>query len=345
MRKIKWGIIGCGGIADIRTIPGLLLAQNAELTMVMDRNPKVASRIGQKYGVPYTDNIEDLLAADLDVVYIATPVFCHKEQAVQVMHAGKHVFMEKPVGMNSEEAKELHAIALQEKVKIGVGMMMRFHTHHQFIKKMIAEDKLGDIVSMRAQFACWYPEGEGEWRQVKKLGGGGALMDLGVHCLDLLQYITGTKAVGVLAMCDTQTFSYEVDDSASLLLKMNNGAHAYVEVNFNIPDNAAFNGLEIYGTKGSFMAEGTIGQEETGVSKIAFAADNDYDALQDRNDHFCRIAAANGNMYTKEIESFSEALLKGTEPEVTIEEAIFVQRIAEAAYKSAEEGRYITIQE
>ena len=51
MRKIKWGVIGCGGIADIRTIPGLLLAENAELTMVMDRNPEVASRIGQKYGV------------------------------------------------------------------------------------------------------------------------------------------------------------------------------------------------------------------------------------------------------------------------------------------------------
>jgi len=344
MRKIKWGVIGCGGIADIRTIPGLLLAENAELTMVMDRNPKVASRIGQKYGVLFTDNIEDLLAADLDVVYIATPVFCHKEQAVQVMRAGKHVFMEKPVGMNSEEAKELHAIALRENVKIGVGMMMRFHTHHQFVKKIIAEDKLGDIVSMRAQFTCWYPEAQGEWRQIKKLSGGGALMDLGVHCLDLLQYVSGTKAVGVTAICDTLSFKYEVDDSASLLLKMNNGAHAYVDVNFNIPDNAAVSRLEIYGTKGSFIADGTIGQEEIGSARVSLVQESEYDAMQNRDGgSFYHMPPANGNMYTKEIESFSAALLKDTDPEVTIEDAIFVQEITEAAYQSAEEGRHMVI--
>lgn len=344
MRKIKWGVIGCGGIADTRTIPGMLLAENAELTAVMDRNAEVSAKVGKKYGVFFTDSMEEFLRKDIDAVYIATPVFCHKEQAIQVMSAGKHVLIEKPVGMHSEEAKELRKVAKEKNVKLGVGMMMRFHTYHQKVKDIIQEGKLGNIVSMRAQFTCWYPEAQGEWRQIKKLSGGGALMDLGVHCLDLLQYVSRTKAVGVTAICDTLSFKYEVDDSASLLLKMNNGAHAYVDVNFNIPDNAAVSRLEIYGTKGSFIADGTIGQEEIGSARVSLVQESEYDAMQNRDgESFYHMPPANGNMYTKEIESFSVALLKDTDPEVTIEDAIFVQEIMEAAYQSAEEGRHMVI--
>ena len=344
MKKVKWGVIGCGGIADRRTIPGLVLAENAELVIVMDRNTELAAKVGEKYEVPFTDSVEELLSSDIDAVYIATPVFCHRDQAMQAMRAGKHVLIEKPVGMTSEEAKELREIAKEENVKLGVGMMMRFHTHHQIIKDMIAEGKLGDIVSMRAQFSCWYPEIEGSWRQVKKLGGGGALMDLGVHCLDLLQYITGTKAVGVTAICDTQTFKYEVDDSASLLLKMDNGAHAYVDVNFNIPDNAAMSRMEIYGTKGSVITDGTLGQEEVGNSKVSLVEETGYDAMQNRGgDNFYNLEPASGNMYTKEIESFSASLLEGTEPIAKVDDAIFVQEIAEAAYKSTETGSLIVL--
>lgn len=260
MSKVRWGVIGCGGIADRRTIPGMLMAENAELVAIMDVNASVAAKVGEKYEISQVcETVEELLRKDIEAVYIATPVFCHKEQAMMALRAGKHVLIEKPVGMSSREAYELRDIAQEKHVKLGVAMMMRFHTHHYAVKQLIAEGKLGDIVSMRAQFSCWYPEMEGSWRQNKKLGGGGALMDLGVHCIDLLQYITDTKVCGVTALCETITFGYEVDDSASLLLKMNNGAHAYVDVNFNIPDSAAQSRLEIYGTKGSIIADGTLG--------------------------------------------------------------------------------------
>lgn len=344
MKKVKWGVIGCGGIADRRTIPGLLLAKNAELVIVMDTNAELAAKVGEKCKVAYTVNMDEVLAADIDAVYIATPVFCHKEQAEKAMRAGKNVLIEKPVGMTAAEAKELREIAKAENVRLGVGMMMRFHTHHQNIKQIIADGKIGDIVSMRAQFSCWYPEIAGSWRQIKKLGGGGALMDLGVHCLDLLQYVTGTKAVGVTAICDTQTFTYEVDDSASLLLKMDNGAHAYVDVNFNIPDNAAVSRMEIYGTKGSVICDGTLAQEEVGTTKVAFTELTGYDAMQNRgSDNFFHMEPAFGNMYTKEVESFSASLLDGTEPLAKVDDAIFVQEIAEAAYKSTEDGKFITL--
>lgn len=345
MDKIKWGVIGCGGIADRRTIPGMLMAKNAELIAVMDRNKAIAMQVAEKYDVAFVcDSEEELLKKDIDAVYIATPVFCHKEQAIAAIHAGKHVLIEKPVGLTAQEAKEIREIAIAANVKLGVGMMMRFHTHHQAIREMITEGSLGDIVSMRAQFSCWYPKIEGSWRQIKKLGGGGALMDLGVHCIDILQYITGTKAYGVTAICDTQTFGYEVDDSASVILKMNNGAHAYVDVNFNIPDDAAMSRLEIYGTKGSVIADGTLAQEEVGSVKVSIAEKSDYDAMQKREKaNFFYLESASGNMYTKEIESFSDSLLNGADPLANIDDGIFVQEIAESAYRSSEEGRYIVL--
>lgn len=343
MKKIKWGVIGCGGIADRRTIPGMLKADNAVLTAVMDRNPVLAQSVGEKYRVSEVcDSLEELLQKDIDAVYIATPVFCHKEQAIAAMRAGKHVLIEKPVGLTVEDAKELREIALDAGVKLGVALMMRFHTHHQAIKELIDDGKLGEIVSIRTQFSCWYPDMEGSWRQKKALGGGGALIDLGVHCIDLLQYITGLKACGVMALCDTQTFRYEVDDSVSLVMKMDNGAHAYVDANFNIPDDAAQSRLEIYGTKGSIIADGTLGQEEVGTTKVCLAGAADYDAMQNRsivNSYF--LDPASGNMYTKEIEAFSTAVLQNAEPPVNIEDGIWVQEIVEAAYLSSDTGKFI----
>ena len=314
MEKIKWGVIGCGGIADRRTIPGMLMADNAVLTAVMDRNTSHARAVGEKYNVSgVCDSVEELLKQDIDAVYIATPVFCHKEQAIAAMRAGKHVLLEKPVGLTVGEAKELREAAIKAGVKLGVALMMRFHTHHQTIKELIAKGKLGDIVSMRTHFSCWYPKIEGSWRQKKSLGGGGALIDLGVHCIDLLQYITGLKVCGVMALCDTQSFDYEVDDSVSLIMKMDNGAHAYVDVNFNIPDDAAQSRLEIYGTKGSIIADGTLGQKEGGSTKVFLAEEKGYNVMQNRgkeNSYFLEEAC--GNMYTKEIEAFSESILHTT---------------------------------
>ena len=84
MRRIKWGVIGCGGIADRRTIPGMMKAQNAELVAVMDVNPELAQKCREKYGAKYafTDENELLALDEIEAVYIATPVFCHKRQAM-----------------------------------------------------------------------------------------------------------------------------------------------------------------------------------------------------------------------------------------------------------------------
>jgi 1,5-anhydro-D-fructose reductase (1,5-anhydro-D-mannitol-forming) len=345
--KIKWGVIGAGGIADRRTIPGLLMAQNAELTAVMEINMELAEKLRAKHNAKKAyDNFDRLLAdPEIDAVYIASPVIYHKEQAIKAAKAKKHILIEKPVALTADEGEEVAKVCKDEGVLIAVGFMMRYHAYHQKMKEIIDNGELGDVVSCRAQLTCWYPDMPGNWRQRKSSSGGGALMDMGVHCIDLIQYVTGGKAKKVAAFSGTKTFNYEVEDSASVIFEMDNGAYAYVDSNFNIPDAAAKCRFEIYGTRGSMLAEGTISQVEGGKLDVVLSDDAlGYDAKQDRVDVSpIEINVEFGNMYTKEIESFSQSILNKSSPEVPAEDALQVQRIVEAAYKSSDNGIFINI--
>ncbi len=338
MKKVKWGVIGCGGIAKRRTIPGMVLAPNAELVAVMDASPAAAEAVKEEFGAKYAfTSYEDLLALDeIDAVYIASPVFAHKEQAFAAAKAKKHILLEKPLGLTLEDSIEIIELCEKEGVKLGVGLMMRYHAYHQAIKKIIAEGKIGDIVSMRAQFTCWYPKMEGAWRQDKTISGGGALMDMGIHCIDLLQYISGLNTVECTGYAYNQTFGYNADDSAAVIMKMDNGALAYVDSNFNIPDAAAKCPLEFYGTKGSIFAVGTLSQDDGGTVEVLVCDDSvGYDAQQNRSlVQPMELEVEFGNLYTKEIAAFSEAVLTDSEPPVNGRNTILVQRIIDAIYKN-----------
>ena len=347
MRKIKWGVIGCGGIADRRTLPGMMLADNVELVAVMDANKDFAENAKAKYNAQYAfDNIEDLLALpEIEAVYIASPVAFHAQQTEAAAKAGKHILLEKPMTLSSKDSQELADICKKYNVKIGVGLMMRFHTYHQMMKKLIEDGKLGEIVSMRAQLTCWYPDMPNNWRQQKATSGGGSLMDMGIHCIDLLQYISGLKSTEIASMSGTQIFDYEVEDGGGIIARMENGAIAYVDANFNMPDDAAVCKLEIYGTEGSIFAEGTIGQVEGGNVRVTICGNQGaYNASQDREPtQSYTMEAELGNMYTKEVEGFGNAIINDTVPPVTADDAIFVQKLIEAAYESNETKKFIKL--
>lgn len=347
MDKVRWGVIGAAGIADRRTIPGMVLANNAELAAVMEVNLELAEKIRAKYSAKKAyDNLEDILAdKEIDAVYIASPVIFHKEQAIKAAKAKKHILIEKPIALSIEDGEEVINVCRQEGVKLAVGLMMRYHAYHQKMKEVVESGKLGQIVSCRAQLTCWYPDMPGNWRQKKGTSGGGALMDMGVHCIDLLQYITGGRAKKVAAFTGTRVFKYEVEDSASMIFEMDNSANAYVDAYFNIPDAAARCRIEIYGTKGSILAEGTISQIEGGDVEVMLSNDTlGYDAQQDRVDvKPASLDVQFGNMYCKEIESFGRSILYGDAIHVPAEDAIQVQKVVEAAYKSSETGTIVML--
>lgn len=346
MKKVKWGVLGAGGIADRRTLPGMMLCENAEVTAVMEVDPANAERLRDKYGAKSAYTTAEALIADPEVeaVYIASPINFHKSQVFAAAKAGKHILCEKPIALTVAECEEIENFCKNYDVLTATGFMMRFHAYHQQIKKLISDGAIGQLVTARAQFTCWYPEIEGAWRQKKALSGGGALMDLGVHCIDLVEYLSGQRTVKTAAFCDTKTFNYDVEDTANVILKLDGGLTAYVDVNFNIPDEAAICRLEFYGTKGSIFAEGTLGQEESGEVKVIISDQAGYDAAQTRGEtKSSTLTCELGNMYTKEIDAFSDSILNGTEVEVPMADAVHVQRVVEAAYRSAEEEKFIEV--
>jgi predicted dehydrogenase len=278
-------------------------------------------------------------------VYIASPVVYHKEQILAAADAGKHILVEKPVALCARDAEEAAEYCEKRGVKLAAGFMMRYASAHRRMKEVIAQGKLGDAVTASGQFTCWYPDIEGAWRQVKSLSGGGALMDMGVHVIDILQYILGSRIVRVGALAGTKTFSYEVDDSASLLVLYENGAYGTIDANFNIPDEAAKWRIEFYGTKGRIVGDRTIGQVEGGeVDALFTSGDARYDAQQDEKSSGKEdFVFESGNMYAKEIESFGESVLTGKPLECPAADAVYVQRVAEAAYESARTGRFIEL--
>ncbi|MBQ9937417.1 MAG: Gfo/Idh/MocA family oxidoreductase [Oscillospiraceae bacterium] len=341
MKKVKWGVIGAGGIADRRTIPGMMLAKNAELVAVMEVNPDVAEALRAKYNAKYayTDAFELIANPEVEVVYIASPVTFHKDQVIAAAKAGKHILCEKPIAMTVEEAEEIQKICDDCGVKTATGFMMRYHAYHKKMHDLIAEGVLGQVVSARAQLTCWYPKMEGAWRQKKALSGGGALIDMGVHCIDLIEYITGGRTVKTMAFNATKTFDYDVDDSSNVLIQLDNGVTGYVDSNFNIPDAAAKCRMEFYGTRGSIIAEGTIGQVEGGKIEVVVSDAEGYDANQNRNDVApMEINVEFGNMYTKEIESFSDSVLNDTPIEIPMSDAVHIQKVVRAAYESSDKG-------
>jgi len=343
--KIRWGVIAPGGIARRRTIPeGILPASNAELVAVWGRNPKTNAEVAQQFGARAAATLDELLAQDIDAIYIASPNHAHLEQTRKAAAASKHVFCEKPLGMNVAEARRMLAFCRKAKVRLGTAFMMRFHSQHQAARQLIQDGRLGQPVFARAQIAFWYPPIPGAWRQIPKLGGGGALIDLAGHCLDLLEMFFG-PVISVSCMTNRTVQRYATEDSGVVLARFRNGALATADTFFCVPDASSQNRLELYGSRGSILAQNTLGQGAAG-EMVAFLEDTEkgYEAEQDtRPGGGLVIAPPPVNTYRAEIEAFSQALLDGRDTKDSALAGLRSQVILEACYRSARTKREIKI--
>jgi predicted dehydrogenase len=342
--KIRWGVIGSAGIALRRTIPeGIVPSKNARLVVVYSRNKGSNADVARKFGAYAADSLEELLALDLDAVYIASPNHAHLKQVCQAAAAGKHVFCEKPLGMNIAEAKRMVQVCQHAKVQLGTAFMMRYHSQHQAALRMVREGRIGRPVYARAQLSCWYPPISGAWRQIPKLGGGGALMDLAGHCLDLLEMFFG-PVTAVNCMTHRTIHRYATEDSGAVLARFKSGVLATVDTFFCIPDNSSKNRLELYGSRGSILAQGTIGQGDAGELVAFLEGAKAYDAKQQRTAGGGLVIAPKPvNTYRAEIEAFSQALLDGRSTRASALAGLRSQVVLAACYQSAKMRREVRV--
>ncbi len=344
--RVGLGVIGAGGIARRKTIPAMLQAKNVRVVAVMD--PVGVEEIAQQFKIPKAYRSEKKLLADpeVDAVYIASPVHCHLKQVEMAAAAGKHILCEKPLGRNADEARR----AIQACRKYGVflqeGYMMKFHGAHRKIKELIDAGQVGKVVYIRAQLSCWYPPISGAWRQDPRKGGGGALIDMASHLIDLVQFFAGPVR-RIAALVGRQVHSYKSEDSATILLETRNGTQASIDCFYCIPDEASRTRLEIYGSAGAILTEGTVGQSRGGkMEGILGLQAGGYDAMQNKDviRKFQPIPFDKLDPYMEEVSYFADCILAGRPPEINdAANALSIARLVDAAYESSRKRKIISI--
>lgn len=329
---VKWGVIGAGGFADKRFLPSFAEADATELHAVMVRDRARAEEIAQRHGAAAAyDSVEALLADDeVQAVYVCTPVQHHCEHVIAAARAGKHVLCEKPMARTEVECERMVRECDLRGVKLVMAFMNRFRPVHRHIRDLMASGELGEIIMVRTLQASYYERTEGSWRQDPRLGGGGALYDIGSHALDLLCFLAGPVRT-VQALVGTRVQDYTVDDLASALFEMASGAHGMLFTSFCVKGRV--NPLEVFGTEKSVLCRRTIGPYESGEVIVVDAAG--------KEERLGGFEPTYG--YVEEIEHLSRCVLEDTEPECTGRDGLHNVAIMRAMQQSARTGRMVKL--
>jgi UDP-N-acetyl-2-amino-2-deoxyglucuronate dehydrogenase len=355
-RQYGWGIVGCGVIAPAHAnaVTGL---PNAHLVSVTDIVPEKAKAFAEDHGVAWDADLDALLARpDIDVVSVCVPSGLHADIGVRAARAGKHLVVEKPIDVTVAAADRLLDAAASAGAALTVISQHRFDPGPQRLRELVDQGRLGRLVLGDAITKWYRSQGyydSGDWRGTWALDGGGALMNQGVHYLDLLCWIMG-PVDRVTALCATQAHTIEVEDVALAQLQFRSGAvgllQATTAVYPGFPER-----LEISGTRGSVIIEaGAIrsmelldekgdvgaygGKASPAPSTTAPSATATTTSAADP-----KVMA--GEAHQAQLADFLAALDSGGQPLVTGDEARMDVAVIRAVYDSARSGRPVTLEE
>jgi UDP-N-acetylglucosamine 3-dehydrogenase len=254
-QKLRAGVIGGGAIAQACHLPGY--AKNKYVDLVAVADPVVARHreaLAAYPGIATYKNYQAMLRTeDLDVVSVCTPNVYHAKQAIASFEAGCHVLCEKPMALSLDDADAIIAAGKAARRKLMIGFTHRTLRGNQKIKTMLADRAIGKPFMMRMRLAHGGPIpgwAKDDWFYNKRKAGGGALLDMGIHAIDLCNWFMG-PVKSVSATTATIIKKIPVDDNAVLNLEFKSGALGYIEVGWT--SKPGFTGTEIYGTKGSLI--------------------------------------------------------------------------------------------
>ncbi len=231
MGTIRWGIIGCGNVTEIKSGPALRKVEDSELVAVMRRNGDLAKDYAKRHNVPrWYDNADDLINdKEVDIVYIATPPSSHKEYTLKCALAGKPVYVEKPMALNYLEALVMCEVCKNASVPLYVAYYRRQLPRFLRVKELVDSGAVGEVrfVNVTLYQPPHKLEISGEnlpWRVIPEISGGGKFLDLASHTLDVLDYILGPikQASG---MNGNQGKLYNAEDIVTASFQFNSGVY------------------------------------------------------------------------------------------------------------------------
>lgn len=347
-KKIRVGFIGAGAIAGTH-ITNLLPIEGVEVVALADPNTESAERHIQKFGLDgaqvFADYKEMLRKVPaIDAISVCTPNWLHYKPTVDALKAGKHVIVEKPLAMSAREGQKMCDAAKAAKKVFCIGFQQRFRPEAQFIRQAIDAGELGDLLYCRAWalrrrgIPAWGVFGQ------KHLQGGGPLIDIGVHILEVSHYLLGKpKPIAASAMCwtymgdkkptatapwgDWDYKTYTVEDLAVGLVRFEGGIILTIESSFAAHIGQQGMSATIMGTRGGARLNGGAELYKDYCGKMVNIQPQAYEKA---------------DAFARKMQNWIGAI-RGGKNEAPGEDGLAVQKILDALYASAERGKEVTI--
>ncbi len=339
--KISFGIIGCGVIADFHSNALLGLAEDAVLVGVADARTESAQRFAREKQVRAFATVEEMLACpEIDVVTICVPSGFHADIAVKAANAGKHIIVEKPMAITKEQLDVMEEACAKNGVVLSSIAQSRFTDDVRLAKQAVEDGLLGKLVCadiyMKFNRTQEYYN-SGGWRGTKAIDGGGALMNQGIHGVDLLLYLAG-DVKSVYAVSKTLARQIEVEDTLSAVLEFKSGATGVIQATTSVYPGYPRR-LELNGDKGTLVLE------EGNLVRWDMENNTMPEVVLQSNTHSSASVptAFSAENHTKQFADVIRALRTGTKPLIDIREGRRAVDLILAIYKSAEEKRVIEL--
>ncbi len=337
-KKLKVAVLGCGAIAQHCHLPGYAKNRYADVVAVADPVKARLTEVRKRFpvGRTYADWRKLLKSEELDAVSICTPNYLHAPMALAALDGGLHVFCEKPMTKTLEEARKVRHAARESGTAFMVGFTHRFLKGNVRARKLLDDGAIGEPFMLRVRFAHGGPYpgwAKGPWFYSPREAGGGALLDMGIHAMDLARFYVGEVAT-VVAELKTLRKKIRVDDNAVLILTFKGRkAMGYIDVGWT--SRPGFTGTEIYGDDGSIVIDYINGLE---VLRGRTLPSGKVELRRSRP----KVTVTEGG-WAVEADHFIDCIRKGKQPKAGVEDGYQAVRIACAAYESARKGKRIRL--
>ncbi|RPI32704.1 MAG: gfo/Idh/MocA family oxidoreductase [Chloroflexota bacterium] len=333
--KLKAAFTGAGYIINIHA-RAAEAQKDVELAAVVARPSEKAEALRQKFQIPEQyESVEQMLqAGGVDALVIGTPNFLHASQAIAALEAGVHVMVEKPMAMNTGEAKKMIEASLKSGAKLMVAHFWRFDADVLWLKEQA--QKLGKIIRTKGYgvHTHWGPSG---WFTQKALAGGGAMVDMGIHALDTARFLLGDpQPVCVYAKSGTYYQDFDVDDTGMTIVEWDNGAVSYVESGWWQPhSDGPEAATQLYGTRG-------FGQLFPTLLEMPNRETQKVDIIRSGFE-YPRKEHCSQSIYDSQMAYFIKCIHEDRTPSPGAAEGLINMKVVDAVYESARTGTSVEI--
>ncbi len=329
---VRIALAGVGAVSQVVQLPILNSRPDVSVVAVADRDGAKAEAIAQRFGVPHVRSDQEILDdPDIAGFIICTPNASHEDLAVRALTAGKHVFVERPLALDAAGVERVLAAARAADRSIVVGFPHRYRPDSLALHSFVAGGELGPVYAVRGKVMnrkLTLPRAT--WRQRPSEAGGGALMDLGVALADLALWLVGNPRVARVSAV-TSTGDYEVEDAASVLAETENGISLTLQVSWSLFADADRYSAQVLGREGSGELPPLAVYKQLGGRPINVTPDQPQLAEN-----------AYTASYRRLLDRFVRCIRHTRAPELPVEQ-IEVMKLIEGAYRSAKEGRGISL--